>query len=99
MTKTKPGRVYMRLHKDGRKRLAKLLLIQGVSHRELASSIGWKSHGMIGQLLKGTRTGVDPEKALAMCNYLAVDVSDLFLTEMPSNTRQVPRRTNRRSAA
>ena len=78
----------MRLHKDGRKRLAKLLLIQGVTQRELASRIGWRSHGMIGQLLNGSRTGVEPDKALAICKVLGVDVSDLFLTEMPSNARQ-----------
>jgi transcriptional regulator with XRE-family HTH domain len=78
----------MRLHKEGRKRLAKLLLIQGVTQRELASKVGWRSHGMIGQLLSGTRNGVEPDKALAISKVLGVDVSDLFLTEMPSNTQQ-----------
>lgn len=84
MARARTGAVFMRLHKQGRQRLAKLLLIQGVTHRELASAIGWKSHGMISQLLNGTRNGVEPEKALAIAKYLGVDVSDLFLTEMPS---------------
>lgn len=78
----------MRLHKQGRKRLAKLLLIQDVTHREVAEAIGWKSHGMIGHLLAGRKTGVDPAHALALCKYLGVDVADLFLTEMPSVDRQ-----------
>jgi transcriptional regulator with XRE-family HTH domain len=82
----------MRLHKEGRKRLAKLLIIQEVRHRELATAIGWKSHGMISQLISGTRTGVEPDKALAIAKYLGVEVSDLFLTEMPSIAPGVTRR-------
>lgn len=82
----------MRLHKQGRKRLAKLLLIQDVTHREVAEAIGWKSHGMIGHLLAGRRTGVEPVHAIALCKFLGVDLSDLFLTEMPSVTRQASHR-------
>lgn len=91
MAKPRSGAIWMRLHKDGRKRLAKLLVIQDVRHRELASAVGWKSHGMVGQLLAGTRAGVEPEKALAIARYLGVDVSDLFLTEMPSVARRASR--------
>lgn len=89
------GTVRMRLHKEGRKRLAKLLLIQGVTHRELAKAIGWKSHGMVGHLVSGRKSGLEPESAIAIAKYLGVEVSDLFLTDMPS----VSRRTSRGRAA
>lgn len=89
----------MRLHKEGRKRLAKLLIIQEVTHRELAAAIGWKSHGMISQLITGTRNGVEPDKALGMAKYLGVEVSDLFLTEMPSVAPRVTHRTRPKAGA
>lgn len=85
----------MRLHKEGRKRLAKLLLIQGVSHRQLAAACGWKSHGMVAHLISGRRNGVDPKAAVIIARTLGVDVSDLFLTEIPENRRQ---RTSRNAA-
>ena len=91
MSRLRVGAVWMRLHKDGRRRLAKLLIVQDVRHRELASAVGWKSHGMVGQLLAGTRTGVEPDKALGIARYLGVDVSDLFVTEMPSIAQRAPR--------
>ena len=78
----------MRLHKEGRKRLAKLLLIQGVTHRELAQAAGWKSHGMVAHLIQGRRSGVEPAPALAIARYLGVDVSDLFVSEIPAKDCQ-----------
>lgn len=83
--------VWMRLHREGRKRLAKLLLIQEVSHRELASAVGLRSHGMIGHLLAGRRNGVRPDVAVAIARYFGVEVSDLFTTELPSKSRQAGR--------
>jgi transcriptional regulator with XRE-family HTH domain len=79
------GVVWMRLHKEGRKRLAKLMLIQGISHRQLASACGWKSHGMVGHLVSGRKVGVEKEAALIIAKVLGVDVGDLFLTEIPAN--------------
>jgi transcriptional regulator with XRE-family HTH domain len=78
----------MRMHQQGRKRLAKLLLIQEVTHRQVAEAVGWRSHGMLGHLLSGRRTGVDPAHALALCKFLGVEVSDLFLTEIPTHRSQ-----------
>lgn len=91
MAQPRQGVVWMRLHKEGRKRLAKLLLIQEVTHRQLAEAVGWKSHAMVRQLLCGKRNGVRPEKALAIAKYLGVDVGDLFLTEMSSNSTPAAR--------
>jgi hypothetical protein len=75
----------MRLHKEGRKRLARLLVIQEISHRQLAGACGWKSHGMVGHLIAGRRVGVEKDAALVIAKVLGVDVSDLFLTEIPAN--------------
>lgn len=75
----------MRLHKEGRKRLAKLLLIQGVTHRELAEVAGWKSHGMVAHLIQGRRSGVEPASGVAIARYLGVDPSDLFVSEIPAD--------------
>lgn len=86
------GTVWMRLHKEGRKRLAKLLLIQEVSHRELARAAGWSSHGHVSHLLSGRRNGVEPASALAIARYLGVDVSDLFVTELRSVASEAERR-------
>lgn len=74
----------MRLHREGRKRLAKLLLIQEISHRELAGALGWKSHGMVSHLISGRRSGVKPEQAIAIAKLLGVSVEDLFLTDVPA---------------
>lgn len=74
--------IYMRLHPQGRKKLAKLLLINEVTQRDLAEHLGWKSHGMVGHLLAGRRTGVDPQAAVAMAEFFDVKVSDLFVTEL-----------------
>jgi transcriptional regulator with XRE-family HTH domain len=81
----------MRLTKDGRKRLQKLLLIQEVTHRQLAEAIGWKSHTMVGFLVRGEKNSVSPASACAIAKFLGVEVSDLFLTEMPSVARQASR--------
>lgn len=82
------GTVHMKLHREGRKRLAKLLLIQEISHRQFAEMLGWRSHGMVGHLVAGRRTGVETESAIKMAKILGVDVGDLFLTEIPANRGQ-----------
>lgn len=82
----------MRLHPEGRKRLAKLLLIQGITHRELAKAVGWQSHGMVGHLLAGRKNSASVEAATAIAKVLGVDTSDLFLTELSSEPRQVVKR-------
>lgn len=94
MTPRRAGGVWMRLHPQGRKRLAKLLLIQEISHRQLADAIGWKSHGMIGHLIAGRRNGVDPASAVAMARYLGVELSDLFVTEMSTKIGPHSRRAS-----
>lgn len=89
----------MRMHKEGRKKLARLLITDDdASQRKLAEAIGWKSHGMVGHLLAGRKTGVDPQAAVAMCAFLGVEVGDLFVVEMPTKTC-VAQGTKKRVAA
>lgn len=78
------GEVYMIL-KD-RKRLARLMVIQEVSYRDLARAAGWKSHSYVGRLLRGEAKTLDTDPALRIANYLRVAVDDLFLVRVASNS-------------
>jgi len=71
-----------------RKRLATIMTIQNVSHRELAEAAGWKSHSYLGRLLRGTVNTLDTDAALRISNHLGVGVDDLFLVRVSSNTGQ-----------
>ena len=71
-----------------RKRLARLMLIQGVSQRQLAKAAGWESHTYLGRLLKGEVTTLAAEPALRIAHHLHVGVDDLFLTKVERGTRQ-----------
>ena len=65
-----------------RKRLAKLMVIQGVSQRELATAAGWRAHSYLGRLLRGEVKNLESDPALRIAKYLGVGVDDLFLTEV-----------------
>lgn len=83
-----------------RKRLAKLMVIQGVSSRELARAAGWKSHSYLNRLLRGEVTSLKTDPALRIAHHLGVGVDDLFLTRVstvegrsaPVSRRVAPRR-------
>lgn len=87
----KPGGVWMLIHKEGRKRLARLMIVQDVSHRELAQIAGWKSHTMIHQLINGQRNSCKAEPATAIARYLGVEVTDIFTPTLSSNPQQPKR--------
>jgi transcriptional regulator with XRE-family HTH domain len=65
-----------------RKKLAKLMVIQDVSQRELARVAGWKTHSYLGRLLRGDAKTLNPEPALRIAKALGVGVDDLFLTKV-----------------
>lgn len=65
-----------------RKKLAKLMVIQDVSQRELARLAGWKTHSYLGRLLRGDAKTLNPEPALRIAKALGVGVDDLFLTKV-----------------
>lgn len=65
-----------------RKKLARLMVIQGISQRKLAQAAGWESHTFLGRLLRGQVTTCKPEAAVRIAQTLGVPVDDLFLTRM-----------------
>lgn len=77
--------VWMRLH--DRKRLAKIMAIQGVSARQLADRVGYRSHAYITRLLRGEINNLPAERAARVALYLGVGVDDLFMPEGSSGAR------------
>jgi transcriptional regulator with XRE-family HTH domain len=92
------GELYMIL-KD-RKQLASVMIVQGVSQRELARAAGWKSHSYLGRLLRGEARTLEPDAALRIAHRLGLPVDLLFLTRVSTDTgRTVQKKnSNRRSA-
>jgi transcriptional regulator with XRE-family HTH domain len=87
------GEVWMQV-RDHRK-LARLAVIQGVTHRDIAEALGWKSHSYVGRILRGKVKTIDPEAAVRMAHLFGVAVDDLFLTRSSKN----PARSVRSDAA
>jgi len=71
-----------------RKKLAKLMVIQDVSQRELARAAGWKSHSYLGRLLRGQVNTLELEPAIRIANYLGVGTDDLFLSRLSTDSAQ-----------
>jgi transcriptional regulator with XRE-family HTH domain len=61
-----------------RKVLRKLMAIEGISQRELATAAGWRSHSYLGRLLRGDVESLESEPAERIARRLGVEVSDLF---------------------
>ncbi|GII98356.1 helix-turn-helix protein [Sediminihabitans luteus] len=80
---------------NDRKKLAKLMVIQGVSQRELAQAAGWKSHSYLGRLLRGDVNTLDVEPAIRIAMYLGVGTDDLFMSRASTHSGRnaSPRRT------
>lgn len=64
--------------RDHRK-LARLALIQDISHRDIAKAVGWTAHSYVGRLLRGEVRTVSPEAAARIARLFEVAVDDLFL--------------------
>ena len=69
-------------------RLATLMTINNVRQRELAEAAGWKSHGHVGNLLRGTKRTVTPASAIRIADRLGVSVEDLFTPR--ASTKRAP---------
>lgn len=72
---------------DGRVRIRKLMTIQGVSQRDLADALGWKSHTYLGRFIRGEVRNIDPEAAVKIAHFLGVGVDDLFVTRASTDAR------------
>lgn len=81
--RTRLAEIYMRVIDP--KKIQKLLLIQGVTHRELALAVGYKSHAYIGRIVRGDITTVTPEKAARIANYFSVGIDDLFVPRLSTD--------------
>lgn len=82
---TRPtGGIWMEL--QDRKKLARLMIVQGVTQRELAQLAGWKTHSYLGRLLRGEVKTLNTDPALRIAHALGVGVEDLFLTKVDSST-------------
>lgn len=99
-TQTAPlPEVWMRLDDEHRKRLKKLMVIQGVSARGLAEAVGYKSHAYVTRLLRGEIATLPAERAVRVALYLGVGVDDLFVPEGSSGARHSDNRDVTRGAA
>jgi transcriptional regulator with XRE-family HTH domain len=80
------GEVYMILR--DRKKLARLMVIQEVSQRQLAEVAGYRAHSYIGRLLRGEVKTLGTDAALRIAHHLMTPVDDLFLIKVTSNSEQ-----------
>lgn len=62
-----------------RKKLAKLMAIQGVSGRQLAAAAGYRSHTYVQRLLRGEVRTLEVDPAVRIALFLGVGVDDLFM--------------------
>ncbi|MFC5268410.1 helix-turn-helix domain-containing protein [Kribbella qitaiheensis] len=95
-TRAKLPELYMKVLDP--KKIVKLMVIQEVTHRELAEAV-WgpkASHSYLGRILRGEIKSVQPDRAARIAEYLGVGIDDLFVARLSSNTGQTAKR---RSAA
>lgn len=71
-----------------RKRLAKLMVIQGASQRDVARAAGWRSHSYLGRLLRGEERTLEVDPAVRIANFFGVGVDDLFVVRASSEPRR-----------
>lgn len=82
-----------------RKQLAKLMVIQGVSGRQLAEIAGYKSHTYVQRLLKGEAKTLDTDPAVRIAAHFGVGVDDLFLGRVSTNPGQIDQQRRKGVAA
>ncbi len=89
-TNNLPG-IWMKL--TDRKKLAKLMAIQGVSARRLSTIAGWESHTYLQRLLKGQVDTLKAEPALRIARHLGVGVDDLFMARLSTDASHSAKRS------
>ena len=83
---TRIPEIYMKV-KDP-KQIQKLMVIQNVSARTLATKVGYRSHAYITRILRGEIKTVTPEKAARIARFFGVGVDDLFVPRLSSDGSQ-----------
>lgn len=86
INKPQIGELWMQVR--DRKKLATILAIQEKTHRDVAHAAGWKSHSIVGRIIRGEVTTVEPERALRIAEYLGVPVDDLFIVRVTTQPVQ-----------
>jgi DNA-binding XRE family transcriptional regulator len=80
------GELYM-IVRDHTK-FASVVLVQGITQRELAEAAGWESHTYLGRLLRGEAKTLSDEAALRIAHKLGLPVDMLFMTVVSEKTGQ-----------
>ena len=70
------------------KRILKLMAIQDVSQRTLASHAGYKSHAYMGRILRGEVKTLDVEAAVRIAAFFGVGIDDLFVSRVSISAGQ-----------
>lgn len=68
------------------KKIAKLMVIQEVSRRDLAAAAGWASHSYVNRILDGTITTVTPDRAARIARFFKVGMDDLFVARLSTDS-------------
>lgn len=69
-----------------RQKLARLMLIKGVSQRDVAEAAGWRSHSYLGRLIRGDVASLDNDAAVRIAHYLEVPIDVLFMSRSSSDS-------------
>lgn len=76
------------------KKIVKLMVIQGVTQRELAEA-AWgegASHSYLGRILRGQIKSIQADPAARIAAYLGVGVDDLFVARVTNDVARTARR-------
>jgi transcriptional regulator with XRE-family HTH domain len=68
------------------KGLRTLMVVQGVSQRQLAVAAGYRSHAYMGRILRGEVETLDPDAAHNIARFLEVDLDFVFAPQTSSVT-------------
>lgn len=79
------------------KKLRKLIVIQELSHRDIAKAAGWHSHSYVSRLLRGEVKTLKAEPAMAIAKLLGCPPEEIFDTGMTDNVEHCDR-THRRAS-
>ena len=65
-----------------RRKLLRLMIVEGVSGRKLAQVAGYQSHSYLQRVLRGERDGVNVDAAERIVDHFGLTLRDLFLPDM-----------------
>lgn len=95
------SRVELWMQVKDHKKFARVMLINGVTHRQVAEEAGWKSHSIVTRIAKGEITTITPDRAILIEKFLEVEPQSLFVPMVPNNSAQdaLPKRSRKATAA